>query len=46
MPPRWQRVFLDETPVQVSKLSHTLAVAKGVALELGAFEEAPADADP
>jgi signal transduction histidine kinase len=46
LPVRRQRVFLDDILVQASEMAHTLAVSKGITLELGAFEEAPADADP
>jgi signal transduction histidine kinase/outer membrane protein TolC len=46
LPLHWQKVFLDDILVQASELAHTLAASKGVTLELGAFEEAPADADP
>ncbi len=46
LPMRRQPVFLDDLLVQASELARTLAAPKGVALELGSFEEAPIDADP
>ena len=39
-------VFLDDVLVQASELARALAVAKGITLELGNFEEAPVEADP
>lgn len=46
LPLRKQEVFLDDLLVQASEPARTLAASKGVALEMGAFDEAPADADP
>jgi signal transduction histidine kinase len=46
LPVRRRAVFLDDLLVQASEMARPLANAKGIALELDDFEEAPVDADP
>ncbi|HEU4989519.1 MAG TPA: ATP-binding protein [Gemmatimonadaceae bacterium] len=43
---RLQHVFLDDIVLDAADAARTLAVAKGVTLEVGTFEEAPLNADP
>ncbi|MGH7669318.1 MAG: sensor histidine kinase [Gemmatimonadaceae bacterium] len=43
---RRQRVFLDDIALDTADAARALAVAKGVGLDVGTFEEAPIDADP
>ncbi len=46
LPLRKEPIFLDDVLVSASESARTLASSKGVALELGDFQEAPVDADP
>jgi signal transduction histidine kinase len=41
-----QRVFLDDIALDAAEAARTLAVAKGVGLDVGTFEEAALEADP